>query len=92
MDGGYLGVVALFFSVLLILTQRMEEKRKRIGRYFIIGLMILLMLRPNEIHLRGTNLVAYVIAFLVSGLFWVLIGRYNPVGSSDAIKVYGLDD
>jgi len=30
-------------------------------------------------------------AIVVNFLFWAFFGRYNPVGSSDSIKVYGLD-
>ena len=33
-----------------------------------------------------------LIALVLNGLFWVLIGRYNPVSSSDDIRVMGLDD
>ena len=29
---------------------------------------------------------------IINFLYWALLGRYNPVGSSDAIKVYGMDD
>jgi hypothetical protein len=92
MDWGYIGAVTLFFTIILILAQRIEPKRARIARYFILIMMALLMLRPNYTHLRGQNLVAYAIALFISLLFWLLIGRYNPVGSSDAIKVYGMDD
>lgn len=38
-----------------------------------------------------TLMAALVLAVVVNILFWALIGRYNPVGSSDAIKVYGVD-
>jgi hypothetical protein len=92
MDWGYIGVVTLFFTVILIIAQRIEAKRQRIARYFIFIMMLLLMLRPNYTHLRGQNLVAYAIALFISFIFWLLIGRYNPVGSSDTIKVYGMDD
>jgi uncharacterized membrane protein YwaF len=34
---------------------------------------------------------AIVGAIVGNFLFWALIGRYNLVGSSDSIKVYGLD-
>jgi hypothetical protein len=92
MDWGYIGVVTLFFTVILIIAQRIEAKRQRIARYFIFIMMLLLMLRPNYTHLRGQNLVAYAIALFISFVFWLFIGRYNPVGSSDTIKVYGMDD
>lgn len=35
---------------------------------------------------------ALLTAVGVNLLFWILFGRSNPPGSSDAIKVYGLDD
>lgn len=35
---------------------------------------------------------ALLTAAIFNGLFWVFIGRSNPPGSSDAIKVYGMDD
>ncbi len=91
MNGGYIAAVTMFFTILLILAQRIEARRKRLARYFIPFMMLLLMLHPNE-ALRPQNLVAYALALFISFVFWVLIGRYNPVGSSDAIKVYGLDD
>lgn len=32
------------------------------------------------------------IAVVFNVLFWLFIGRYNPVGSSDSIQVIGMDD
>ncbi|MGV2435329.1 MAG UNVERIFIED_CONTAM: hypothetical protein LVT10_10955 [Anaerolineae bacterium] len=37
-------------------------------------------------------LLAFVLGVIISGLYWILIGRYNPVKSSEDIKVLGLDD
>ena len=34
MDWGYIAAVALFFSILLIVTQRTIEKRRKIMRFF----------------------------------------------------------
>ena len=31
-------------------------------------------------------------ALIVNFVYWALFGRYNPAGSSDSIKVYGMDD
>ena len=31
-------------------------------------------------------------AVMVNLVYWALLGRYNPPGSSDAIKVFGMDD
>lgn len=89
MDWGYIAAVALLFSIMLIATQRMIEKRRKIMRIFVIALAVLLMIRYT-LHLE--NLIAYGIALVVSFLFWLLIGRYNPAPTDDTIKVYGLDD
>jgi hypothetical protein len=40
----------------------------------------------------NTNNLSLFTALVLNLLFWVLIGRYNPTGSSDAIKVLGMDD
>ena len=31
-------------------------------------------------------------ALVINLVYWALLGRYNPPGSSDAIKVFGMDD
>jgi hypothetical protein len=40
----------------------------------------------------NTNNLSLLTALVLNLIFWVLIGRYNPPGSSDAIKVLGMDD
>lgn len=41
---------------------------------------------------RATVNWALVGALVINLVYWALLGRYNPPGSSDAIKVYGMDD
>jgi hypothetical protein len=36
--------------------------------------------------------IALLTALLANLLFWIFFGRSNPPGSSESIKVYGLDD
>lgn len=40
----------------------------------------------------NTTTLAVFTAILFNVMFWVFIGRYNPPGSSDDIKVLGLND
>jgi len=89
MDWGYVLLIASAFGVLLIITQRVVATRRHIMRGFVISMGILLMIR-YELQLE--TLIGYAFALLISFLFWLLIGRYNPVGSDDNIKVYGIDD
>ena len=45
------------------------------------------------INSASTTLNLAILAALIFNLFfWVLIGRSNPPGSSDSIKVFGLDE
>lgn len=41
---------------------------------------------------RATVALAFFVALVFNGLFWLLIGRYNPPRSSDEIRVLGLND
>ncbi len=36
--------------------------------------------------------LSILLAFVLNLLFWVFIGRSNPPGSSDSIKVFGMND
>lgn len=92
MDVGSLILLALSFTVLFIMVQRAEAKRKRIVRYVVILLMLFIAWYANTTSLQREAIIGFIIAVVISFLFWLLIGRYNPVGSSDDIRVLGMDD
>lgn len=89
MNWGYLLTIASTFVFLFLVLQRIPTGPRRWFRWFIGFVLILLLIRGN---LLAENLIGFIIGSLVSFLFWLLIGRYNPTGSGDEIKVYGLDD
>ena len=89
MNWGYLLAVSLFFGFLLIIAQRVQASRRRIMRGFIVSMALLLMIR-YEWQLE--NIIGYFVALFLSFTFWLLIGRYNPVGEGENITVYGMDD
>ena len=92
MDVGSLILLALSFTVLFILVQRAEASRKRIVRVIVVLLILFIAWYANATSLQREALVGFIIAVMISFLFWLLIGRYNPVGSSDDIHVLGMDD
>lgn len=92
MDTGSLILLALSFTVIFIMVQRAEIKRKRVVRITAILLILFMIWYANATSLQSEALVGFIIAMVISFLFWLLIGRYNPVGSSDAIRVLGMDD
>lgn len=93
MDWNYVALIAITVTFLLLMIQRAEKPRRRL----VAGIVAfcLLIIRHNAFHkddLHEETLMAFVAALLLNGLFWLLIGRYNPVNSSDAIHVIGMDD
>lgn len=93
MDWGYTLLITLAAAGLLLMVQRAEPKRRRLVGFFV--LLGLLLIRQNAFikgNLHEETLSAFALALLLNGAFWLLIGRYNPVGSSDDVRVFGMDD
>ena len=92
MDTQYLFFVVILITALLIAMQRTEAGRRK----FVLLLLVIvgLLLRHNAFlkDLHTETALGMGIGAVISWLFWMFIGRYNPVGSSDDIKVMGLDD
>jgi len=92
MDAGSLVLLTLSFIILFIMVQRAEARRKRIVRFIVFLLVLFIIWYANMTSLQSEALVSFIVGVVVSFLFWVLVGRYNPVGSSDDIRVLGMDD
>ena len=92
MDGGLVFLLVLSLGTIILVIQRTEAKRRRI--VFVVMFLVLLVL-GWLVNIRGAwgeAVVGLLIALFLNGLFYILIGRYNPVGSSDDIHVLGMDD
>jgi uncharacterized protein YqhQ len=92
MDGSVFILLLVIISFVLFLFQRSEPKKRRIVLLIMLPLAVLLR---NYVWYRDVHTEAWaalILALLLNGFFWLFIGRYNPVTSSDQIKVYGLDD
>ncbi len=93
MDWNYIGLIAVLVALLLVTIQRTEPKRRRLAAILVIP--GLLLIRQNAFlkgDLHEETLLAFIIGLLLSFLFWLLIGRYNPVGVDSEVKVIGMDD
>lgn len=93
MDWSQFSVVLIVFSFLWILAQRISERHQRGFRIFIVLFAIGWMSMRLSLFFWEMTLGIFL-SLVISFLFWLLIGRYNPVGNpdEDSIKVYGLDD
>lgn len=93
MDLNYLALISVVVALLLIMIQRAEPTRRRLVAGFVI--ICLLIIRHNAFikdDLHDETLLAFVVGLVLSALFWLLVGKYNPPGDSDEIRVIGMDD
>jgi hypothetical protein len=92
MDWGITLLMTISFTVIFILIQRSEQSRRCIvwaSMIVVLGIIAYWAITARTI---SETILGLVFGLVLTGLFWMLIGRYNPVGSSDNIKVLGLDD
>ena len=93
MNWGAFLLLAVFISAALLLIQRSEAKRRRLTAILMIFVGILAYYWANTRDLTTEFIVAVIAALVLNLVFWVLIGRYNPVkDSDDVIHVIGMDE
>jgi len=80
------------FTILLLFLQRTDPKRRLVVAIGLLLLLVLIVRYINYRNLHTEGQLAFIVALVLNGLFWLFIGRYNPVKSGDEIKVLGLDD
>ena len=87
-----LTIITLVFGMIFFFLQRADPARRNAvqntGWLFFAFLAVYIWWYSA---LREA-VVGLLIALLLNGIFWLLIGRYNPVHSSDDIRVLGMDD
>lgn len=92
MDLGLFLLLLFVLSTILFVIQRTEAKRRRVV-IIVMGFLTLIVLWfVNLRQIWGEAILIFLLALFLNFLFWLLIGRYNPVGSSDSIRVLGMDD
>ena len=71
------------FTLLFFAFQRAESKRRLLVAVIMLVPGLLLQRYANYRGLHTEALVAFIVAIVLNFFFWVLIGRYNPPGSSE---------
>jgi hypothetical protein len=92
MDWGIVFLMTVSFSVVFVLIQRSEPARRGIVWASMLVVFGIIGYWAFTAQTVTETVIALILGLILTGLFWLLIGRYNPVGSSDNIKVMGLDD
>ncbi len=92
MDVGLTLLLTFLFSLIFLLIQRSERRRRLIVifAFLVVGELIRRYTWYRNVHTEAW--VALILALLINLLFWLFIGRYNPPHSSEEIQVIGLDD
>ena len=86
-------LLTIFTSIIFLLIQRSEAKRRRLTVLLMIVVGGLFFYWASVRGLTGEFVTATIAGLLLNLLFWLLVGRYNPVkDSDDVIQVIGMDD
>lgn len=85
-------LLTVWFGFMIFIVQRTEARRRRTVTWLMVVLGVLTLIWSSTREMVGLALGALILGLVMNFLFWLLIGRYNPVGSSDDIQVIGLDD
>lgn len=79
------------YAILLLAIQRAENNRRVITALFMLFCAWLVSRYAGYRDYDAANQWAVYAALLLNYLFWLGIGRRFPVGSSQDIKVWGMD-
>ena len=93
MNGGVVLLLTIVLGLMLLFIQRAEKRRRRLTAIVMAGVAFLLWYWAGYRGLGSEFVMALALAVFFNLLFWILIGRYNPVGDSEkSIRVLGMDD
>jgi len=92
MDIGALILLTLTISILFLIVQRTEKRRRLVVALIMAVIGLLIQRYANYRTLHTEAFVALLVAAVINLLYWVVFGRYNPPGSADDIQVLGMDD
>jgi hypothetical protein len=86
-------LLTLIYSAALLIFQRTERKRKWLSALIAV-LPIGYMTYQWGVLRDQMNVVLWAagIALLLNVIFWIVWGRRHPPGTSDSIRVIGMED
>jgi hypothetical protein len=92
MDWGTVILLTIWLGTLLLVWQRAEARRRRLVTLLLLMIGFLTWYWADYRGVGSAFWAAVIAALFLNFLFWLFVGRYNPVGSSDDIQVIGMDD
>ena len=92
MDTGLIVLLTGALAFIFFIIQRSEAKKRRAVSLVMAFLIVVTLWYISTLQVWREAIIAFFLALFLNFLFYLLIGRYNPVGSSDDIHVLGMDD
>jgi hypothetical protein len=93
MNTGNLVVLSLVYIAALMMFQRTERKRKWLAALIAIAPIAYMTYQWGVLRdQKDVVLWAAGIALAVNLLFWLVWGRKHPPGSTDSIRVIGMEE
>lgn len=92
MNWGIVFFFTILYTALLLMIQRAEVRRRKLVITILVPIGAIIYWYANLRVINSEANTAIILALILNFIFWIVIGRYNPVGSSDAINVIGMDD
>ncbi len=90
-DSGAFFALFGLYAGMIVVVQRTEQRRKMVTLW-LMGLAALLTWgRAESLHVTTEGNWSILAALGANFLFWLLINRRFPPGTSDAIEVYGME-
>ncbi len=90
---GTLILLVVCFSFLLWMLQRTDSKYLWVTAViFVLPVGYLLYEWALNLSLRRELFISIGLSIILNVVYWVVYGRHNPVGSTESIKVIGMDD
>jgi hypothetical protein len=92
MTAANLILLAVLFSLMLLIVQRTERKRRWLAALLLVPAGYVIYRWAIYRGQTRETLIALGVAFGLNLLYWLLIGRRRPPGSGGSIRVIGMDD
>lgn len=92
MSASVLIALGVVFSGMLLLLQRTQANRRLFVSIMMLPLFALCWYYAGISEAIRSAWLAFIFALIFNVLFWLVIGRYNPVAKSEDIRVLRMDD
>lgn len=85
-------LIGVVFGGMMMIVQRAQANRRLLVAIILAPPFAACWLFASTQNAIDSAWLALAAAILLNALFWLLVGRYNPVARSEDIRVLKMDD